>query len=186
MANQREEHIAIFHLDCLCSDVRRNGDFDLTLTVLADLPYHNSADRQKGFAQAVPSNLFRKIVDTPGTIEIMPEGVVVRLSKRADNPLLKEAGLMGPTRAVPCLGGGCVHLTDPGPRPTEFSHRDMKPCSDNSSRSGVNQANCGRHEDRRSFEEVIGSGANGTSAQGGSKRSRIAWQSRPVPLGNRV
>ena len=47
----------------------------------------------KGFARAGPSRLFRKFVDTPGTIEITAEGVIVRLSKRAHNPLLKEAGL---------------------------------------------------------------------------------------------
>jgi len=45
--------------------------------------------------------LFRKFVDTPGTVEITAKGVIVRLKKRAHNPLLKEAGLMRPTRAVP-------------------------------------------------------------------------------------
>jgi hypothetical protein len=49
-------------------------DFDLTLTVLADLLYRNLADRLKGFAQAGPSTLFRKFVDTPGVIEITAQG----------------------------------------------------------------------------------------------------------------
>jgi hypothetical protein len=111
--NQLGEQITFFHLDCLCSDVRLNVDFDLTLTVLADLLYRNLADRLKGFAQAGPSRLFRKFVDTPGVIEITAKGVVVRLNKRAHNPLLKEAGLMRPTQAVPWLGDRCVHLMCP-------------------------------------------------------------------------
>lgn len=107
------EQITFFHLDCLCSDVRLNVDFDLTLTVLADLLYRSLAERLKGFAQAGPSKLFRKFVDTPGIIEITAKGVIVRLSKRAHNPLLKEAGLMQPTRAVPWMGGRCVQLVCP-------------------------------------------------------------------------
>jgi transposase len=111
--NQLGEQITFFHLDCLCSDVRLNVDFDLTLTVLADLLYRGLAARLKGFGQASPSRLFRKFVDTPGRIEITPEGVIVHLNKRAHNPLLKEARLIGPTRAVPWLGGRCVHLKCP-------------------------------------------------------------------------
>jgi transposase len=111
--NQLGEQITFFHLDCLCSDVRLNVDFDLTLTVLADLLYRGLAERLKGFAQAGPSRLFRKFADTPGTIEITAKGVMVRLNKRAHNPLLKEAGLMRPTRAVPWLGGRYVHLMCP-------------------------------------------------------------------------
>jgi transposase len=111
--NQLGEQITFFHLDCLCSDVRLNVDFDLTLTVLADLLYRNLANWLKGFEQAGPSRLFRKIVDTPGTIEITARGIVVRLNKRAHNPLLKEAGLMRPTRAVPWLSGRSVSLVCP-------------------------------------------------------------------------
>jgi hypothetical protein len=39
--NHLGEQITFFHLDCLCSDVRLNVDFDRTLTVLADLLYRN-------------------------------------------------------------------------------------------------------------------------------------------------
>jgi transposase len=111
--NQLGEQITFFHIDCLCSEVRLNVDFDLTLTVLADHLYRSLAQRLKGFAQSGPSKLFRKLIDTQGTIEITTKGVVVRLSKRAHNPLLKEARLMQPTRAVPWLGGRCVHLVCP-------------------------------------------------------------------------
>jgi hypothetical protein len=111
--NRLGEQITFFHLDCLCSDVRLNVDFDLTLTVLADLLYRGLAGRLKGFGQASASKVFRKFVDTPGVIEITAKGIIVRLSKRAHNPLLKEAGLTQPTRAVPWLGDRCVQIVCP-------------------------------------------------------------------------
>ena len=111
--NRLGEQITFFHLDCLCSAVRLNVDFDLTLTVLADLLYRGLAGRLKGFGQASASKVFRKFVDTPGVIEITAKGIVVRLSKRAHNPLLKEAGLTQPTGAVPWLGDRCVQIVCP-------------------------------------------------------------------------
>jgi hypothetical protein len=111
--NHLGEQITFFHLDCLCSDVRLNVDFDLTLTVLADLLYRKLAERLKGFSETGPSKLFRKFVDTSGDIEIREKGIIVRLSKRAHNPLLKEAGLTEPTRPVPWLGDRSVRLVCP-------------------------------------------------------------------------
>ena len=101
--NQLGEQITFFHLDCLCSDVRLNVDFDLTLTVLADLLYRKLAEWLKGFAEAGPSKLFRKFVDTAGRIEITPNGVMVRLSKRAHNPLLKS--VVRPQNSDQCVMG---------------------------------------------------------------------------------
>jgi transposase len=111
--NQLGEQITFFHLDCLCSDVRLNVDFDLTLTVLADLLYRRLAERLKGFSRTSPSKLFRKFVDSSGDIEITAQGVIVRLNKLAHNPLLKEAGLTKPTQPVPWLGGRSVRLVCP-------------------------------------------------------------------------
>jgi len=88
-------------------------DFDLTLTVLADLLYRSLADRLKGFDRAGPSQLFGKFVATPGDIVVTANGIIVRLRKRAHNPLLKEAGLTEPTRPVPWLGGRSVRLVCP-------------------------------------------------------------------------
>ena len=111
--NRLGEQITFFHLDCLCSDVRLNVNFDLTLTVVADLLYRGLAERLKGFAQASPHKLFRKFVDTPGSITITAEEIVVRLSKRAHNPLLQEARLTQRTSAVPWLGGRRVRVECP-------------------------------------------------------------------------
>jgi transposase len=111
--NQLGEQITFFHLDCLCSDVRLNVNFDLALTVLADLLYRRLAERLKGFCRTGPSKLFRKLVDAHGDVEITEKGVIVRLAKHAHNPLLKEAGLTEPTRPVPWLGGRPVRVVCP-------------------------------------------------------------------------
>jgi len=99
------EDIKFFHLDCLSSGVRLNVDFDLTLTVVADLLYRMLGWRLKGFEHSSPQKLYRKAIDTTGSIEIEEEQVRVRLVKRAHNPLLKEAGLTGLTTPVPWLAG---------------------------------------------------------------------------------
>jgi hypothetical protein len=107
------EQITFFHLDCLSSDVRLNVDFDLTLTVAADLLYRELAKRLKGFEAASPHKLFRKFVDTIGSVEVEEDKVRVRLVKRAHNPLLKEAGLTGLTPPVPWLGNRPLFLDVP-------------------------------------------------------------------------
>jgi hypothetical protein len=111
--NELGEQITFFHLDCLCSDVRLNVNFDLTLTVVAAVLYRGLAGRLKGFAQASPARVFRKFVDTPGSIEVTEQEVVVRLVKRSHHPLLREAGLTAPTPAVPWLGGRSVRIECP-------------------------------------------------------------------------
>jgi hypothetical protein len=103
--NSLGEQITFFHLDCLSSDVRLNVDFDLTLTVFADLLYRRLGQRLKGFERASPQKLFRKFVDTMGSVEIEEEQIRLRLTRRAHNPILKAAGLTALTAPVPWLGG---------------------------------------------------------------------------------
>jgi transposase len=111
--NSLGEQITFFHLDCLSSDVRLNVDFDLTLTVAADLLYRELGRRLKGFGQASPQKLFRKFVDTTGSVQIEQDKITVRLAKRVHNPLLREAGLTGLTPPVPWLGNRPLLLEVP-------------------------------------------------------------------------
>jgi transposase len=107
------EKITFFHLDCLCSEVRLNVDFDLTLTVVAAMLYQRLGGRLKGFAEATPLTLYRHFVSTQGTIEIQNREIVVHFEKRTHNPILKEAGFHEPTPAVPWLNGRSVRLEFP-------------------------------------------------------------------------
>ena len=100
-----------------------NVDFDLTLTVVADLLYRCLAERLKeGSVRASPHTVFRKFVDTPGSVKITADEIVVRLSKRAqNNPLLQEACLDPSYQGGAVAGGSLcasgVSMTIATPRP---------------------------------------------------------------------
>lgn len=95
--------VNFFHLDCLASEVRLNVDLDATLTVLANGCYRWLAKQLRGFETAAPKQLFRKFVETSGTVEIEQDRIVVRFDKRCHNPILREAALDQPNQKIPWL-----------------------------------------------------------------------------------
>jgi hypothetical protein len=96
--------VNFFHLDCLASEVRLNVDLDVALTVIANGCYRWLAQQVRGYQNAAPKQLYRKFVETGGTIEIGTDRIVVHLEKRCHNPLLREAALDQPAVKVPWLG----------------------------------------------------------------------------------
>jgi transposase len=107
------EKIQFFHLDCLASDVRLKADFDLTLTMVAALLYHQLASRLKGFSHATPYNLYRKFVNIAGHLRIESREVVVYFEKRSHNPVLKAGGFEKPSSPVPWLNRRTVRFVFP-------------------------------------------------------------------------
>ena len=96
--------VNFFHLDCLASEVRLNVDLDTVMTVLAHGCYRWLADQLKGFGQAKPKGVYRKFVETSGTIEIEPgRRIVVYFDRRAHNPILREAQLDKDCPPIPWL-----------------------------------------------------------------------------------
>ena len=95
--------VNFFHLDCLASEVRLNGDLDTTMTVLANGCYRWLAKQLRGFDTAAPKQLYRKFVETGGVVEIQSERIVVHFDKRCHNPILREAALDQPRQAIPWL-----------------------------------------------------------------------------------
>ncbi len=57
-------------MDCLSGEVRLNVDLDTILTVLANGCYRWLASRLHGFDQSQPKSLYRKSVETAGSVEI--------------------------------------------------------------------------------------------------------------------
>ena len=103
--------VNFFHLDCLSSEVRLNVDFDILLTVLANGCYRWLANQLHGFASAKPKKLYRKFVETSGTVEIESgRRIVVYFDRRSHNPILREAKLDATNPKIPWLGGRQVEF----------------------------------------------------------------------------
>src|SRR5262249_22748527 len=85
--------VDLFHLDCLASGGRLHVDLDAALTVLANGCYRWLGRQLHGFAKAAPKQLYRRFVETSGSVEVERDRVVVRFDRRSHNPVLREAGL---------------------------------------------------------------------------------------------
>jgi hypothetical protein len=97
--------INFFHLDCLSSEVRLNVDLDTVLTVLANGCYRWLANQLHGFDCSQPKQLYRKFVETSGTVEITERRTItVTLDRRSHNPILREAQLDHESPTIPWLG----------------------------------------------------------------------------------
>ena len=96
--------VNFFHLDCLSSEVRLNVDLDTVLTVLANGCYRWLANQLHGFDDAKPKQLYRKFVETSGTVEVSGRRIVVYLDRRSHNPILREAQLDKGSPRIPWLG----------------------------------------------------------------------------------
>ena len=95
--------VNFFHLDCLASEVRLNVDLDVALTVVAHGCYRWLASQLHGFDKAKPKQLFRRFVETGGTIEVQAKRIVVHFEKRCHNPILREAALDRKCPGIPWL-----------------------------------------------------------------------------------
>jgi hypothetical protein len=97
--------VNFFHLDCLASEVRLTVDLDAALTVIANGCYRWLGSRLRGFEKAAPKQLYRRFVETGGTVQIEGDRIRVALERRSHNPILREAALDREPIAVPWLGG---------------------------------------------------------------------------------
>lgn len=111
--NGLEDQVHFFHVDALSSAVAMKVDFDVTLTVIATGLYRLLGKQLHGFGHAKARQLFRRFLDTNAKIHVAPEGVTVRLPRRAHNPLLLESGLLAMPIAVPWWGGVSLKVEFP-------------------------------------------------------------------------
>jgi hypothetical protein len=85
------QSVNFFHLDCLASEVQLNVDLDCALTVLANGCYRWLGRQLRTFEKAAAKQIYRKVVETAGVVQVERDRVVVRFDNRAHNPLLREA-----------------------------------------------------------------------------------------------
>jgi hypothetical protein len=104
--NNIEDGIDFFHMDALSSAVAMKINCDLQLTLMASSLYRLLAVRiGNGYEIAKARHLFRDFIDAAADVEIADEKIVVRIHKRAHNPLLAAAECDKTNIAIPWLGG---------------------------------------------------------------------------------
>ena len=103
--------VNFFHLDCLASEVRLNVDLDAAMTVIANGCYRWLASRLRGFEKAAPKQLYRRFVETGGTVQIQGDRITVSFERRSHNPILREAALDREPVPIPWLGGRQLAFT---------------------------------------------------------------------------
>jgi len=96
--------VNFFHLDCLASEVRLNVDLDTVMTVLANGCYRWLGRQLRGFEKAAPKQLYRRFVETAGTVVTEANRIVVQFDRRCHNPILREAALDREAAPIPWLG----------------------------------------------------------------------------------
>jgi hypothetical protein len=103
--------VNFFHLDCLASEVRLNVDLDAALTVIANGCYRWLASRLNGFEKSAPKQVYRRFVETAGTVTIENDRVIVGFDRRSHNPILREAALDRDSPPIPWLGQRKIEFT---------------------------------------------------------------------------
>jgi hypothetical protein len=103
--------VNFFHLDCLASEVRLNVDLDAALTVIANGCYRWLASRLNGFEKSDPKQLYRRFVETAGTVTIQADRLTVAFDRRSHNPVLREAALGSDSLSIAWLGQRKIEFT---------------------------------------------------------------------------
>ncbi len=92
------------HLDCLASEMRLNVDLDAALTLIANGCDRWLASRLHGFEKAAPKHLYRRFIETAGTVTIQEDRLTVTLDRRCHNPIVREAELDRHPLPIPWIG----------------------------------------------------------------------------------
>lgn len=108
--NGLADSVDFFHLDALSSAVALNVDFDVLLTVLGGGIYRLFARSLRGYERAQARQIFRRFLDTTARVTVTPNEVTVRLPRRAHNPILLDAGLIGRPVRIPWWSGRKLRL----------------------------------------------------------------------------
>jgi hypothetical protein len=103
--NGLSDAVDFFHLDALSSAVALNVDFDVLLTVMASGIYRIFAKALRGYQRAQARQIFRRFFDTTARVTIADDGITVTLPRRAHNPILLDAGIIGTVTKIPWWHG---------------------------------------------------------------------------------
>jgi hypothetical protein len=108
--NGLADSVDFFHLDALSSAVALNVDFDVLLTLIGRGLYRLFAQTLRGYERTRARQLFRRFLDTTARVTISDAAVTVRLPRRAHNPILLDAGVIGAAVSIPWWHGRTLQL----------------------------------------------------------------------------
>lgn len=112
--NQLAEQIRAFHLDSLCSQVPLAVDFDIALTVLADIIYRRFArGLHTAYHNQTPDTIREYLTNGIGELRFSPGHVEVRLRRRTHTPALLNAGYQDRQIQIPWWGGRTLSYAFP-------------------------------------------------------------------------
>ncbi len=112
--NQLAEQIRAFHLDSLCSQVPLSVDFDVTLTVLADIVYRRFArGLHAAYHNQTPDTIREYLINGIGELRFSPGNIEVRLRRRTHTPALLDAGYETRRIEVPWWSGRTLSYAFP-------------------------------------------------------------------------
>ena len=112
--NQLAEQIRAFHLDSLCSQVPLAVDFDVALTILADIIYRRFArGLHTAYRNQTPDTIRDYLIDGIGELRFTPGHIEVALRRRTHTPALLEARYQDKRIEVPWWGGRTLSYSFP-------------------------------------------------------------------------
>lgn len=112
--NQLAEQIRAFHLDSLCSQVPLAVDFDVALTILADIIYRRFARTlHTAYHHQTPDTIRSQLIDGSGELRFTPGHIDVALRRRTHTPALLQAGYHNRRIKVPWWDGRTLSYSFP-------------------------------------------------------------------------
>ena len=112
--NQLAEQIRAFHLDSLCSQVPLAVDFDVALTVLADIIYRRFArGLHAAYHHQTPDTIRDYLINGIGELRFTPGHIEVALRRRTHTPALLDANYETKKLEIPWWSGRTLSYTFP-------------------------------------------------------------------------
>jgi transposase len=112
--NQLADQIRAFHLDSLCSQVPLAVDFDVALTILADITYRRFArGLHTAYRNQTPDTIRDYLIDGIGELRFTPGHIEVALRRRTHTPALLDAGYEHRQIEVPWWGSRTLSYSFP-------------------------------------------------------------------------
>jgi len=104
------EAVKFFHLNALSSPILVKVHFDIAMTMIADTLYCMLAKKLRGFEDCDAPKLYRHFIRGKGTVSVKDQTVTVTYSRRAHNPILRNAAWDRLPAVLPGMEGTNLQL----------------------------------------------------------------------------